>query len=630
MDRGLYRFTRDGSWRHLTRESGLAHNAVRCVFEDREGNLWVGTDGGGLQRLRPRVFRNWGIEQGMPDQEVSSVAADAQGRLFTGTLAHGVQCLRADTVRAFPRPGSTAPISHFPILALLADSKGCLWAGTAEDGLHLVDGARHRHFNAQDVGLPGGPLQVYSLLEDSRRRLWIGTSRGLCCFDGGTFRAYRPDPDPGLDSADGLAEDPRTGAIWTGGSAGHLYRLDGGRLGIVSPGVELPQPQTVRCLHIGPDGTVWAGTSESGLVWWREGRWGAIAEKQGLPTHSVGAILEGPGHFWIASDKGVLRVRRDDLEAVRTGRAATLDCQVFDKSDGLATGRCSLGRQNLGVEDRDGRLWFATHKGLAMVDPARVPHNDLPPPVRIQEVYVDGRLAAREEAFHTSAPAAAAPLDIPAGARRVEIRYAGLCLSAPDKVRYRYRVEGLDADWVDVGGRREAYLQDLKPGPYRFRVQAANNDGVWDEAGAAVEFEVQPRFYQTRWFYGGCAAAVVLAAFAAHGLRIRRLKARERELSRRVEERTQTLRQTAEKLRDAKEAAEGALARVKQLQGLLPICSYCKRVRDDHDYWQQVEAYVAHHSEAQFTHGICPDCFEKKFGPVGGAEGPSAPPASTA
>ncbi len=617
MDQGLYRFTPDGGWRHLTKESGLAHNAIRCIFEDRERNLWVGTDGGGLQRLRPRIFRNWGTEQGMPEPEVASVATDRHGRIFIGTPTQGVQRLQAGTIRPVLRPGSAESITPTPVLALLADSRGRMWVGTSEDGLYQIEGARCRHLGANDFGLAGRRLQIYTLLEDSRGRIWIGSSPELFCFDGGKVQAYRPDQPGNLADIDALAEDPRTGAIWVAGSSSHLYRWINGRLAVVSPGVDLPQPQDVRFLHIDPDGTVWAATSESGLVWWREGRWGTIAEKQGLPAHNLGAILDdGQGHFWIASDKGILRVQHDELEAVLQGQAVTLSCQVYGKSDGLLTPRCSMGRQGTGVKDRAGRLWFATHKGLALVDPVHLRTNKLPPPLRIQEVLIDGALVGREEPFWTSEAAALAPVVVPAGARRVEIHYEGLCLSAPEKVRYRYLLEGLDPDWVDVGGRHEVYLQDLKSGHYRFRVRAANNDGLWDEAGSAIEFDVEPHFYQTWWFYGACVVAWALAVLAGHAWRVRRLKARERELAQRVEERTESLRLTANKLRDAKEAAEAALARVKQLQGLLPICCYCKRVRDDQNYWQQVEAYISSHSEAQFSHGICPECYQKEYGRI--------------
>jgi hypothetical protein len=186
-------------------------------------------------------------------------------------------------------------------------------------------------------------------------------------------------------------------------------------------------------------------------------------------------------------------------------------------------------------------------------------------------------------------------------------------------VRFRYRLEGYDTDWVEAGDRREAFYTNLSPGPYTFRVLACNGDGVWNEEGATAEFYLRPHFYQTWWFYAACACAGGLAAVAVHALRVRGLRSREKELSRRVDERTEALRQS-------KESAEAALARVKQLQGLLPICCYCKRVRDDKDYWQQVEAYISDHSEAQFTHGICPDCFAKEFQDTD--EPGDAPPAS--
>jgi len=216
-----------------------------------------------------------------------------------------------------------------------------------------------------------------------------------------------------------------------------------------------------------------------------------------------------------------------------------------------------------------------------MVDPKALSTNRLAPPVLLEEVQIDGR------AFDPDRLA-----ESPPGSGNVEFRYTALSFLAPEKVLFKYRLEGFDLDWVNADTRRVAYYTHLPPGGYRFRVIACSNDGVWNETGAEVELRLAPHFYQTYWFYGLSALALALAGAATQRLRVRRGEERERELASRVEQ---------------------AVAQIKVLSGLLPICASCKKIRDDTGYWSQMETYIHAHSEAEFSHGICPDCTEKLY-----------------
>ncbi len=219
--------------------------------------------------------------------------------------------------------------------------------------------------------------------------------------------------------------------------------------------------------------------------------------------------------------------------------------------------------------------------GLAVADPRSLTTNTLAPPVLIEEVRVDGRLLDL-----------GAPAEVPPGRGELVFRYTALSFEAPKGVTFRYRLEGFDRDWVDAGTSRVAQYTNMPPGPYRFRVIARNSDGVWNEQGAAIALSLAPHVYETRWFYGALALTLILAGAATQLLHVRRLKARERELSVRVEE---------------------AVAQVKVLSGLLPICSSCKKIRDEKGDWSQVEQYIHERTEAEFSHGICPDCAEKLY-----------------
>jgi hypothetical protein len=435
-------------------------------------------------------------------------------------------------------------------------------------------------------------LFIFSLFEDSRGRIWIGSNLGLTRFEDGRFETYPLKPMTPLHSVRCIAEDPRTGAIWAGHHTDGLYVLADGRLR-PAPGAEALRQDQVSSLHADADGTLWIGTEDRGLACLRGGRLRRVGEKQGL-TARIGALLDdGKGSFWIGSNRGVLRVRREDLEDVIEGRAPQLTYQTFLPQDGVATSACSLGVQPAGAVDSRGRLWFATNKGVSMVDPGALRLNAVRPTVVIPDVWIDHVPAGVDARFRTSPVSGPPPrVRIPAGARRVEIHYAGLSFSVPEKVRFRYSIERLDDEWADVGNRRVAYLQSPPPGRYRFHVNAANNDGVWSEAPARLDLEVAPYFYQTRAFSALCVAAVVLAVAGGHRWRVKQFAARQRELESRVTE---------------------ALTQVRVLRGLLPICAWCKKIRDDQGYWSQMETYVRAHSQAEFSHSICPECLKALY-----------------
>jgi diguanylate cyclase (GGDEF)-like protein len=276
--------------------------------------------------------------------------------------------------------------------------------------------------------------------------------------------------------------------------------------------------------------------------------------EQGLFDDAAYVILEdGQGYLWMSCNKGVYRALKSDLEAVADGRLQTLACWSYGRADGMGTSECNGALQPSGWKMKDGRLGFATMKGVAIIDPSSIRLNDRPPPVVIEEVLLDGRDASRLD--HR----------FPAGKHRLEVRFSALSLVAPDKVRFKYRMEGFDPDWVDGGGKREAVYTGLPPGRYTFRVIACNNDGVWNETGAGYRFIQEPRFYQTRLFLALCVLAGLLAVSGIVALRVRALKRRQIVLERLVEERTLELGQANQTLREQGAALQEANLKLERL-----------------------------------------------------------------
>jgi PAS domain S-box-containing protein len=528
MGNGLLRLTPDGRWRRFTKRDGLPANIVRSILEDREGTVWIGTETGGLVSLRPRIFHVWGRDQGMPEDNMLSVATDKSGRVFAGTFQEGASCIENRTVRRVLSPGSTRPTAGM-INAVLVDRRGWLWMGA--ESIRVETTANEK---LPDVPETLRKAIVNILLEDSRGRIWIGADNGLHCYDGTAFHYYTlpgaANSAGATEGVLGLAEAPNDGAILVSSNrVGALYRLHDDEFA-AEPVAQAEKGSRFVSVYTDPDGTIWLGVERvNALACVRNGRLSYLTGAQGLPAgvHSFAPIIaDAANNLWMGCAQGIVRVPRADLQAFLEGSKSESTAQLFTKADGLPTKDCSATGQTLAARDIQGKLWFATVKGLVQVEPERFRMNPAPPVIAIDKVLRDGVVVADRGLLLTSAPTDPVPVVVPPGSGRLEIHYSGLSLGAPDTVRHKYMVGGMDKDWIDVGNHRVAYLQPLGPGTYQFHVKAANNHGVWNEAATTLVLEVQPFYWETAWYrtflVAGLMAAAGLAAWGMTRSRLRR------------------------------------------------------------------------------------------------------------
>jgi len=535
---GLKRL-RSGRLTSFTTKTGLSNDVVLSLLEDREGTLWVGTYGGGLNNFHEGTFATYGVQEGLVHDIARTIFEDREGSVWIGTSG-GLNRLRPDgTIDTFTdREG----LSYRRVLTIAQASNGDMWIGTDGGGVDRFANNRFTVFTRND-GLPSNT--VTAVLADPRGALWVGTDAGLVRFGTGSpaddTKVLSPAPIISIYAA-------RDGRMWIG-TAGHgllRFEPDGTLLGAAA---ELPTGHVTAILE-DDAGAMWIGTRGAGLLRLFEGRLHRFREYDGLFDDTIHTILDdGSGNFWFSSNKGIWRTKRSDLEAIAGGRPMRIASAAYGVSDGMRTAECNGSAQPAGWRTRDGRLWFPTLKGVAVVNPARMPHNYVPPPIAIDGVVINDRPMGPST-------------EIPPGRGELQFEYTAPSFVAPQKVHFSYMLEGFDRDWIDARTRREIHYTNIPPGRYVFRVIAHNEDNVWSEQSANVPFTLRPHLYQTRWFYTASMLAFLGLVLGAHRVRVGRLRARERELLEQVRQRTADLEAAKAMAEEASQAKSDFLANV--------------------------------------------------------------------
>jgi signal transduction histidine kinase/ligand-binding sensor domain-containing protein len=507
---GLFSCDTHGSTLQFTRQSGLEDDFTRALFEDSESNLWVGLQGGGLCRLHTPLIACYGLAPGLSWEWISSVTEDNKGEIWVGTDGYGLNRLQGNVILPCLDQPANSP-SH--IMSAIADRQGEVWLGTRTGGLfRWKDGKLTR-----PVGFTSNNLLTRSLYEDSQGAIWVGwrNTDQLGKIQDGTLHYIALPKLAGLVDVRVMAEDS-SGALWFGTDGNGLYRLKDGQFTLLTKADGLGS-DFIWALHPEADGALWIGTYGGGLTRLKHGRAATCTTRQGLADDVICYMADdGKGRYWFSSHQGIFRVSKQELNSLADGIYTSVQCVAYGKADGLPTLECKGGYQPAGCRSRDGRLWFPTIGGLAVVNPAQVGASGVAPRVYIEEILVDGNatvleprpMAGRSETqnaqwnrFRGFEPPPSS-LAVPAGSRRLEFRYAGLNFSESGTLRFRHKLEGVDAEWVETDGPNAASYNNLTHGTYTFRAQACTRDGVWGRGGDAVTFTVLPFYWQTWWFMG--------------------------------------------------------------------------------------------------------------------------------
>jgi len=471
---GVFWVDKTGAWHHITPDDNISQSFVLSVCFDREGNLWVGTDGGGLCRVEKNYFNTLSA---LPDGVAKSAAEDASGGLWVAYNAHGLAYALSNSVNIYGiGRGSNA-------WSVLVDGKQQVWAGTLGEGLFRFDAGSFQPVSE----LATAGQQVFSLFQGRDGTVWAGTENGLCRHGQDGWKIFSNSDGLPQNSISSLMDDV-AGNLWIGTAGGGLYVMRDGKIASAAAPVS-----DISCLLIDrTDGALWVGTSEHGLARYFQGNWAQYSSTNGMDVDDIGYFTQDDkGNLWIGSYEGLMRV---SLTGSAAGPPKIISSRTY------LTRECSVGAQPAVLSTRAGKFWFPTTEGLVSVDPAELKSNTNPPPVVIESVLVDD-VEQKSNPLSSTWPGI---ITLTPGNQQLQIHFSALDFSAPKHaklaVHFRYKLEGYDKNWTDLGDAHVAYFSQLPPDNYVFHVEARNEDGFWNEAGATLAITVEPPFWRKPGF----------------------------------------------------------------------------------------------------------------------------------
>ncbi|HOW51124.1 MAG TPA: two-component regulator propeller domain-containing protein [bacterium] len=510
---------------------------VMALFEDRERNLWIGTGGNGLHRFSDSKITVYGSKNGIESEIILPVHRSRDNDIIFGSYTGMLYTLRDR--RITPLPGVRELTERAMILTVMEDHDGSLWIGTQGHGLFRIakDGTPER------FELPLEGKVIPAVYEDKKQNIWILVrGEGALRWDGTKFDHFTV--KEGLpDNYVKLLREMSDGELWVASQTGGMAVFRGGRFVPFeqAAGRDLPS-RSIQTIYGDSMGLLWISTNGNGLFVWDGEALTPVRFKEGITSSLVFGILEDrAGNLWMSSNRGILRVERNEIGMFLRGIVPGLAPLIFTTSHGLKSAECVGGTQLNADRGRNGKLYFATVGGLAVIDPDNLPTNTVRPPVLIEQLIVNNEpLKGGDDASY----------NFERGIERLEIRYTALSFINPSYITFKYKLNGFDRDWITAGTTRSAHYTNLEPGNYSFTVLAANSDGIWNETGASIPLTIRPLFYQTTYFNLVVMAILALLVYLLFLVRIRTERTQNRRLGALVEEKTRELTNANETLRE--------------------------------------------------------------------------------
>jgi len=501
-----------------------SHRQILCLLEDREGNIWAGTGGGGLDRIQRQAITLEGTETGLPFEAMLSICQDTNGTLWAVTQ-NGLVVFRTN---GFWNTFTNPSLKGISASCITADGNGAIWIGTQQRSLLRFQNGRFTIWPAH------GDIRsrtIHCLLVGRDGDVWIGGNAPemIQRLHDGKFQNFQLPPDANAIRA--MAEDDK-GNIWVGSANGNLFKISDGKMTDESA-VIMGREISIRTLHVSSDGSLWMGFAGLGLGRYKDGHFFCASPDDGLFDNEISQILsDGHGWLWLGADHGIFKIREQEFEDLAAGKINQLHSIVYGPNEGVPMLDANFGASPGALRSRDGQLWIPTRTALAVIAPDEMQEDSQPPRVLLTKIIADDQTIAIYGNPLTATNAvdlenSNVTFRLPPGQRRLQFEFTGINLTAPESVAFQYRLDGFDDHWIKNGTQRSVSYTHLSPGKYRFRVKAGNRDGIWNDLGASVVFEIEPFLWQQFWFQATILIVLlILVAVVVRYISLRRLRRR--------------------------------------------------------------------------------------------------------
>jgi ligand-binding sensor domain-containing protein/signal transduction histidine kinase len=499
---GLFRSTR-GKLSKFTIQDGLPSDRIISLFEDKDGNLWIGTRGGGLVRLRNRSIITYTTDNGLSSDFISSVREDSKGTMWIGTRTAGVNLLRHGQITKIYNVNSG--LLDNQVRALCEDNGGGVWLGTMKSVEYLSDGSGGNAMRIRHVldSTNSTLTNIRSIYCDNRGTIWVGGyGGGLVRYENNawqpvTFRSTLP-----TNNFIRVITEDRTGAMWVGTQAGVNQIVGDSPVRFYSTADGLSSNE-IFSLYTDEEDALWIGTYGGGLNRLKDGKIQAVRKENGLFDDIIFAILDDDrGNFWMSCNRGIFRVRKQDLRDFFDKTLSTVHSISYGVEDGMKSAECNGGSQPSAWKTKEGLLIFPTVKGVVILDPNTIDSVSSSLQTTIEEVTTESDTIVPSDG-----------LELPLGDRKIEIQYTAVTFVGAERIQFRFQLEGYDKAWIEAGTRRKAYYTNLAPGEYTFKVVSSTREGTWNPVPAAMTFVIPPFVWETTWFRLTAGGSVLLIIF---------------------------------------------------------------------------------------------------------------------
>jgi transcriptional regulator with PAS, ATPase and Fis domain/ligand-binding sensor domain-containing protein len=506
---------KNGVW---TIVSNMPEGKIEIISQDKEENIWIGTVGNGLYKLTEKNLQVFGQEEGIFPDSTNAITEDGFGNVWVSAGCTGLVRITGDRVKVYKK-GQDLP--DMCVWGVSTDNNGGMWFGSWSQGLAYFKDEKVTVFNND----PGSDKSILAFYKGKDGTLWCGTTKGLGQIkDGKLALIYTKTNGLVSDNVKFITEDQENN-LWIATTQGISYLKNGKFINYTKTN-GLPE-NSIRAIYPDSDKAIWIATYGGGLCRLKDNKFIYLTEKDGLPNNFLSSItLDKKQNFWFSSNNGIFKIKKKELNDFAENIVGRVHPVSYTVKDGLNNNECNGGTQPSAYLTKDDKIWFPTIKGVVKFDTEKI--NTVLPPVVIEKLLVDKKefIPTEEEIL------------IPPGNTNLEISYTALSFVSPEKVFFKYKLEGYDKDWIEAGSRRSAYYTNLSPGNYSFKVMACNNDGIWNETGNTIAFYLQPRFYQTNYFYFLCAFSFGLTGFALYKVRVKQLVHQTKKLETVISERT--------------------------------------------------------------------------------------------